>query len=283
MDRRTHRSLQITERNVRLTLRVLKMYPERLLLPAEMILLHKAWSAGILPDQCMAEMIQRNSGICRNIAKHIHRHEDFEDAVAHTKIGLINALHNWDPDRGLRFSTYATKWITHTYRRYQTTHGKTIRIAEHAIFKWSKIRKAYAEYLAEHNAEPSDEELAKRTGLSLGMIQAVRDSQRIEPISISAPIADTSRGSIDDCIATHANVEDDYIESTLMERISNALLSLDSDSRSVLVRRFGLDGSKPETVHQIASRYKVTATTMNDRIEGIMETIRTRYNIEDLT
>ena len=47
--------------------------------------------------------------------------------------------------------------------------------------------------------------------------------------------------------------------------------------------KMGLDGSKPETVHQIASRYKVTATTMNDRIEGIMETIRTRYNIEDLT
>lgn len=231
----------------------------------------------------MAEMIQRNSGICRNVAKHILRQDDFEDAVAYTRIGLITAIHNWDPDRGLRFSTYATKWITHTFRRYQTTHGKTIRIAEHAIFKWARIRKAYAEYLAEYHAEPSDEELARRTGLSLGMIQSVRDSQRIEPISINAPIADTSNGSIDDCIATHANVENDYIDSTWTERISDALLSLDSDSRSILVRRFGLDGSKPETVHQIASRYKVTATTMADRIDGILATIRNRYEIEDLT
>jgi hypothetical protein len=283
MDRRTHRALQINERNVRQTLRVLKMSPERLLFPDEMILLHKAWSAGIMPDQCLAEMINRNAGICRDIAKHLHRPEDFEDAVAHTRIALITAIQRWDPDRGLRFSTYATKWITHTFRRYQTTHGKTIRIAEHAIFKWARIRKAYAEYIAVHHAEPTDEELANRTGLSISTIQIIRESQRIEPISINAPIQDPLGASIDERIATPANIENDYIESTLMDRISNALLSLDSDSRSILVRRFGLDGSKPETVHQIASRYKVTSLTMSDRIDGILKTIRCRYEIEDLT
>jgi RNA polymerase primary sigma factor len=250
-----------------------------------MVLLHQAWAAGIMADECMAEMVQRNIGLCKEMAKQIHKQDDFEDAVGYCIQGLVTAIHKWDSSRGLRFSTYAMKWIIQKFRRYQTTQSKTIRVSEHTIYKWLKIRRVYAEYINQHGTPPTDEQLSGLTGLSVAMIGIARDSTRIEPVSMNALIAGTDGLSFEDVklVGDSTSPEEEHMVDTAANRLGGALLSLDEDSRYLLVRRFGLDGSKPETIQAIASRYRTPVTVIEAQLVAIFAELRGRYEVEDLT
>ena len=271
--------------SIRQTLRALKKTPERLLSHDEMVLLHQAWAADIMADDCMAVMVHRNIGLCKEMAKQIHKQDDFEDAVAFCTQGLITAIHRWDSSRGLRFSTYAMQWIIQKYRRYQSTQSKTIRVSEHTTYKWLRIRKAYDQHVNQYGTPPTDEQLAEYTGLSVTMVGIARDSQHVQPSSISVPVAGTDGLVYEDCkvLGASTSPEETYIADTWADRLGDALLSLDEDSRYLLVRRFGLDGSKPETLRTIASRYKTPVSVIEAQIETALQSIRGRYEVEDLT
>lgn len=276
--------MQITERKVRATLRNLQRSPGRLLSHDEMVLLHSAWSAGVLPEECHAMMIDRNLGLCREVCKAIHDRDEFEDAVSQSTLGLILAIERWEPSRGYRFSTYATKWILQKYRRYQTGQRQTIRVSEHAIYKWLRIRKIYAEYERLHGRHPTDAELSQITGLTVEMICTVRDAQRIQPHSLNTKMTDQPTELIDMMPAGDSTSPVQAImDATMADRLGEALCSLDDDTRSIIVRRFGLDGSKPETLQQIGSRYRTHASVIEARIKTAFESIRAKYDIEDLT
>jgi len=277
--------LQPSKSLVRQTLRALSKAPERLLSHDEMVLLHQAWAADIMPKECMAEMVHRNIGLCKEMAKQIHKQDDFEDAVAFCLQGLVTAIHRWDSTRNLRFSTYAMKWIIQKYRRYQSTQSKTIRVSEHTIYKWYRIRKAHDQHLHKYGTAPTDEQLAEYTGLSVTMVGIARASQHVEPMSLSTLIAGTDGLGFEDCkvLGVSTSPEEEYIADSWATRLGDALLSLDEDSRYLLVRRFGLDGSKPETIQTIASRYRTHVTVIEARIQEALETIRNRYDVEDLT
>ena len=251
----------------------------------EMVLLHQAWAADIMPKECMAEMVHRNTGLCKEMAKQIHKQDDFEDAVAFCMQGLIIAIQRWDSSRGLRFSTFAMKWIIQKYRRYQSTQSKTIRVSEHTIYKWLRIRKAHDQHLHQHGTAPTDEQLSTYTGLSVTMIGIARDSQQVQPVSINVPVSGTDGLVYEDCrvLGASTSPEEAFIAESWADRLGDALLSLDDDSRYLLVRRFGLDGSKPETLRTIASRYKTPVSVIEAQIESALASIRGRYEVEDLT
>jgi RNA polymerase primary sigma factor len=177
------------------------------------------------------------------------------------------------------------KWIIQKYRRFQSTQSKTIRVSEHTIYKWLRIRKAYDQHLHQHGIPPTDEQLSTYTGLSVTMIGIARASQHVEPMSLSTLIAGTDGLGIEDCkvLGVSTSPEDEYIADTWATRLGDALLSLDDDSRYLLVRRFGLDGSKPETLRTIASRYKTPVSVIEAQIETALASIRGRYEVEDLT
>ena len=83
----------------------------------EMILLHYGWANGIHADDCFEAMIRHNFAFIREVCKVIQHKEHFVDACQYCVEGLIRAIEKWEPERGLRFSTYAHPWIYQKLRR----------------------------------------------------------------------------------------------------------------------------------------------------------------------
>ena len=244
----------------------------------EMVLLHSGWANDVLKDECLDAMVRHNMGFIRDVCKVIKHKEHFVDCCQYCVEGLIRAIEKWEPERGLRFSTYAHPWIYQKLRRYQSNHLKTIRIAEHTVVKWHKLRRFYVLLELELGRPPTDAELSERSGMTLDTIEMCRTAHSIEPVSMHHGIQGTDLTLQDSAVfGTTQSAEDEYLEQSSKSAIDH-LASLDDETRQMVVLHLGLDGRVPQTIHMIASRYRLPAVIVKQRLtEAIAEL---RRNIE---
>lgn len=213
--------------------------------------------------EAKAALVNHNLRLVVNIAKRfVGAGIPIQDLVQEGNLGLMRAVDMYDPDKGFRFSTYATWWIKQAVTRAIANDGRTIRLPVHAYEALRKYQKFERDWKANNPgvALPSDEEIMKKLDISEVTYKLVT-SYHQDVVSLSTPIGEEQDSTIGDFIADdNMSIEDyaDYID--LKETIKSILNSdaFNDRERGIVIKRFGLDGGSSMTLEQVGALYGVT-------------------------
>lgn len=232
-----------------------------LLTPEEEIeLARRIISKGKGAPEARHQMIRSNLRLVISIAKrYANMGLSFSDLVEEGNIGLMRAVEKFNPERGYRFSTYASWWIKQAIMRSLSNQGKTIRIPVYmydVISKWRKVRDGLMQRL---NRMPTRKEIAAMMEVS---VQKVKEIENIagRPSSLNAPISLDGTAELIDLIEDDSSHGPDVQigEFLKIERVKQLLNSLDEREKRILVLRFGLENQEIHTLEEVAQQFDIT-------------------------
>ncbi|MBU3760059.1 MAG: RNA polymerase sigma factor RpoD/SigA [Candidatus Omnitrophica bacterium] len=232
-----------------------------LLTPEEEISLAEQVQAGTGESPKARErMIRSNLRLVISIAKrYSNMGLAFSDLVEEGNIGLMRAVEKFNPQRGYRFSTYASWWIKQAIMRALSNQGKTIRIPVYMydiISKWRRVRDGLMQKLSR---VPTRKEIAKIMQVPVNKIKEIENIVG-RPSSLNAPVSLDGSAELIDLIEDDSSHSPDANMAELLknERIRSLLNRLDERERRILVLRFGLDDDETRTLEEVAQEFGIT-------------------------
>ena len=216
-------------------------------------------------------LTESNIRLVISIAKRYqNRGMAFQDLAQEGILGLTRACEKFDPERGFRFSTYATWWIKQSIMRAIADQGRTIRLPVHIHDQLSALRKAERELKSDLGRLATDAEITERTGFTSERIdflnrvsqQSVSMEQELTSTKVKGSAAGVGGGgslTIGDLMGDPDQKPVDQASyQMLKDDLSRLICTLNSREQAVIRMRFGLDDGRPKTLEEIGKRFSVT-------------------------
>jgi RNA polymerase primary sigma factor len=176
----------------------------------------------------------------------------FLDLIHEGSLGLIEAAKRFDPERNVKFISYAVWWVRQAIFHALSEHHRVFRLPQKLSGQISKVGNAREQLVAELERQPTTEELAKKTSLSEQEVEKLLKVSG-DDLSLSSAVGEDGSLELGDTLEqdTIPSVELQLIKSSFEEQIRNLVAELDEKEQEVLRMRFGLDGDEPKTLQEI--------------------------------
>lgn len=247
----------IADDSVRLYLREIGKIP--LLNAEEELALANRVVAG--DKEAKDQMAEANMRLVVSIAKrYVGRGLDLLDLIQEGNTGLLRAVEKFDPDKGFKFSTYATWWIRQAITRAIADQARTIRIPVHMVETINKLLRTQRRLTQELNREPTNAEIAKEMEIDEAKVEHIMKIKQ-DISSLDASIRDDEEESVlSDFIEDEDTItpEESATGSLLKEQVKDMLGALTEREQKIIKLRFGLEDGKQHTLEEVGQEFSVT-------------------------
>lgn len=200
------------------------------------------------------------------------------DLISEGNIGLMKAVDRFDPEKGVKLSTYAIWWIKRAIKGALADQSKTIRLPAKTIEKISRMRRVSAQMGNELGREPTEDELGEELGIATEKVARLR-RVGLRPESLDAPVSAYEQTELGESIPDEQTQTpfESLREKDFSDQINRVLKSLNSCESTIIAERFGLDGTTAKPLEQVAELIGVTRERVRQLELGALSKLRRSF------